>query len=89
MTNVTIRLQLKNQELAKAQELANAWGMSSAEEVFKEFITRFLKKAETTESITLTSKAKKRYEKMDRNFNTGSNTHIAKSMDEFLTQINA
>ncbi|MBU3978145.1 hypothetical protein KJ980_04095 [Patescibacteria group bacterium] len=94
MCSSTIRLQLEEKELIKAHKLAEEWGFSSVEEVLKEFIKRFLNKnvvtsSNLTQKITLTKKAKTRYKQMNEDFKIEKDISIAKSVDDFLAQLNA
>ncbi len=94
MSSSTIRLQLEEKELIKAHKLAEEWGFSSVEDALKEFIKRFLNKNFTissniTQKITLTKKAKTRYKQMNEDFKNEKNVNIAKSIDDFLAQLNA
>lgn len=94
MSTSTIRLQLGETELHQAHKLAKEWGFSSVEEALREFIKRFLSKSGTISSqkieyITLTKKAQLRYKQMAKDSDENKNIHVARSVDEFLAQLNA
>ena len=81
MNTITVRLQLEDQEFAKANKLAKVWDFSSAEEALSEFMKRFLSGANKAEAITLSKKAKARYKKMGEDFRVGKNMQIAESAE--------
>lgn len=94
MNTATIKLQLGEKELTKAQTIAREWGFSSVEEVMREFVRRFLSKTQTktsrqVENVKLTKKAKLRYKRINQDLKSGKNIMLAKSVDDFLIQLNA
>lgn len=59
------------------------------EEVVKAFLKQLPIPSHGNESIKLTEKSKRRFEHIEEDFKTGKNVHVAKSVDDFLAQLDA
>src|SRR3990167_11038612 len=85
---IPINQQLKND----AEQVAQAQGFSSLQEVIRVFLSKFAaNKVEVTiqESVMLSDKSEKRYLKETLDFGKGKNIHSAKNVDELMSQFNA
>ena len=85
---IPINQQLKND----AEQVAQAQGFSSLQEVIRVFLSKFAaNKVEVTiqEPIMLSEKSEKRYLKETLDFKAGKNIRSAKNVDELMSQLNA
>lgn len=74
----------------KAEIQALRQGFSSLQEALRVFMTKLASKRITIsfeETITLSSKAEKRYAKLDEDFKKGRNIYKAKNVDDLMKQL--
>lgn len=84
---IPINRQLKNE----AEQVAQAQGFSSLQEVIRVFLSKFAaNKVEVTiqESVRLSEKSEKRYLKETLDFKKGKNIRSAKNVNELMSQLN-
>lgn len=76
----------------KAEKSAVNLGFSSLQEILRVFMQKLALKTinisfTEEKAVTLSSKAEKRYAKMDKDFRFGRNVYTAKNVDELMQQL--
>lgn len=84
----SITIPMTDDEIKHAQNLAKRWGMSSIEEAIRAGIRRLGTETED-EPVVLSKRAEKRLLKMQKDFETGKNIHVAHSVEELMRDIEA
>ena len=73
-----------------AEKVAHEQGFSSLQEIVRVFLTKLAanKMEVSLESVFLSESNEKRYTKMTKDFETGSNTNTAHNVDDLVSQLN-
>ncbi len=92
MARAVLQIPLPIELKISAEKAALDAGFSSLQEVLRVFMKKFASKKidltfEEEEIVYLSSKAEKRYAKMDEDIKKGKNVYTAKDVDDFLKQL--
>jgi antitoxin component of RelBE/YafQ-DinJ toxin-antitoxin module len=91
---VILQIPLTRSLKKAAENAAQAEGFSSLQESIRLYLHKLVDGTlgfvikEKAKPIQLSSRAEKRYAKMDKDFREGKNIYVAKSVDEFFKQLN-
>jgi antitoxin component of RelBE/YafQ-DinJ toxin-antitoxin module len=91
MQKVTLQVPMNGQLKLAAEKVALDQGFSSLQEVLRIFMKKFANKTidiSFAETIILSDKADKRYQKMTADFKSGRNVYSASSTKDLMKQLN-
>ena len=92
MQKTVLQIPMNTQLKRDAENVAFAQGFSSLQEAVRLFLAKLAeKRIELTfqETVRLSPKAIKRYNKITRDIEAGRNVFIAKDVDDLMKQLNA
>lgn len=91
MNRAIIQVPVSPKLRKEAEEEAEKQGFSSLQDAVRIFLKKLAQKeirVKFEETVYLSPKAEKRYERIDRDFKKGKNIYAAKDPEELMTQLN-
>lgn len=95
MDTVTLQVPMSKTLRGEAAEVASSYGFSSLQDLIRLFLTKVANRqlainvVERFPVVELSKKNEKRYLKMEKDFKEGKNIYHAKSVNEFLSQLDS